>query len=336
MIVPDVSEVIWLLPPSASAQPQPTQASAYQQPDTGPFWEFDKPHPTPLPTVIPDLPEVQQITQAIGGTALWVAFGAMLITSIAFIGLSWRIPVTRRLYHLNASLVTLISTVAFLAMALHQGSSFIRLRITESHDHGLPDTHQIVFRQVFWARHVEAILTGPLLVANLGLVTGMSGAHIFLASLANVFMNVTALFATFSRGGESQKWTWYSVSAASFLALIYFIWVHGRRGAVAKGNNVAKLFNYIAIFWLVVATAYPLIWSISTGSRQISVNTEVIAYIVIDFLVKVVGSAWILVAVSRLSELGILVQGFWSDGSKIASQGRIRVDEEGEGSGLLS
>ena len=46
----------------------------------------------PIPTVVPDLPEYQHASHS-GKTALWVVFVIMLISSVMFAGMSWRVPV---------------------------------------------------------------------------------------------------------------------------------------------------------------------------------------------------------------------------------------------------
>lgn len=49
-------------------------------------------HVPPVPTVVPDTPELQYVGDS-GQTALWVVFALMTIASAAFAGLALRVPV---------------------------------------------------------------------------------------------------------------------------------------------------------------------------------------------------------------------------------------------------
>jgi len=51
----------------------------------------------PIPTVVPDLPEYQHVGHS-GKTALWVVFVIMIISSITFVGMSWRVPVVSGIF----------------------------------------------------------------------------------------------------------------------------------------------------------------------------------------------------------------------------------------------
>lgn len=50
---------------------------------------------SPIPTVVPDLPEYQHAHHD-GKTTLWVVFVIMVIASAVFAGMSWRVPVVSR------------------------------------------------------------------------------------------------------------------------------------------------------------------------------------------------------------------------------------------------
>lgn len=58
------------------------------------------------PTVIPDLPVYQELGHA-GHVALWVGFIIMLLSTLAFISMAWRVPVVRPSFPLNNSTAVL-------------------------------------------------------------------------------------------------------------------------------------------------------------------------------------------------------------------------------------
>ena len=85
------------------------------------------------------------------------------------------------------------------------------------------------------------------------------------------------------------------------------------------------IMGYTIILW----TAYPVIWAIADGTRKLSVNSEIIAYAVLDVLAKGVFGAWLLFTHNRLVESNVSLTGFWVHG--FSSEGRIRVGDDEEG-----
>lgn len=64
------------------------------------------------------------------------------------------------------------------------------------------------------------------------------------------------------------------------------------------------------------------------GSRKMSVDSEIIAYAVLDILAKPVFGAWLLLTHARMPEAGLELGGFWTHGH--SSEGRLRLhDDEG-------
>jgi bacteriorhodopsin len=105
-------------------------------------------------------------------------------------------------------MITLIAALSYFAMATGMGFRFNVAFIHERHGHGIPDTFKVIYRQVFWARYVDWTLTTPLLLLDLSLLAGMSGANILVAVLADVIMCLTGLFASFGREHNGSRWGW--------------------------------------------------------------------------------------------------------------------------------
>lgn len=275
----------------------------------------------PIPTVAPDPPVLQFIGNT-GKRTLWVVFVLMTISSAGFAALSWRVPVSRRLYHVITTLITVIAAISYFAMATGHGVA-IHKTIVRHHNDNLKDTFTSVYRQVFWARYIDWCLTTPLLLLDLSLLAGLSGAHILMAIAADVIMILTGLFAAFGSEGSAQKWGWYAIACIAYLVVIWHLAVNGRARAQAKGQKVGSFFVAIAGFTLIVWTAYPIIWGIADGSRRLSVNGEVIAYAVLDLLAKPVFGIWLLVTHANMPETNIDLGGFWSYG--LGSEGSVRL-----------
>jgi len=278
----------------------------------------------PIPTVVPDLPEYQQVGDS-GKRALWVVFVIMVISSAVFAGMSWRVVVSKRLYYVVTTLLTIFASLSYFAMATGHGVSYNHVRVRHSHNH-VPDTYHDVYRQVFWARYVEWSLTTPLILINLSLLAGLNGAHMLMAIIADVIMILTGLFAAFGSEGTPQKWGWYAIACISYLVVIWHLAINGRVQAKVKGSKVSQFYVAIAGYTLIVWTAYPIIWGIANGARKMSVDSEIIAYAILDILAKPVFGAWLLLTHAKMPEIGLDLGGFWSNG--VSREGALRLGDD--------
>jgi len=285
---------------------------------------FLAPTPThsvlPIPTVTPNHPTYQTVGDS-GKKTLWVVFVLMFISTLAFMYLSWRTPVQKRLFHIITTFITAFATLSYFAMATGSGNSFSLTIIKEAHKH-VPDTVQHVYRQVFWARYVDWSLTTPLLLLDLAFLAGMNGADILVAVIADLVMVLTGLFAAYGTT-EGQKWGWYAMACFAYLVLVYQLAVAGRRSVMSKDSATAKLFGSIGGFTLILWTLYPIVWGISDGAQKWSVDTEIISYAVLDVLAKPVFGFWLLFAHGKAVTS---LTGFWSHG--LSTEGGVRLDDD--------
>ncbi|KAL1304129.1 hypothetical protein AAFC00_000557 [Neodothiora populina] len=281
---------------------------------------------SPIPTVVPSLPEYQ-VAGETGQRTLWVVFVLMVISTIVFTGMAWSVPIQKRLYHIVTTMIVIFASISYFAMATGHGVSYHHTKVTESHRH-VPDTTKDIYRQVYWARYVDWSVTTPLLLLDLCLLAGLSGGHIFMALVADVIMILTGLFAAFGSEGTPQKWGWYTIACIAYLVVVWHLAVHGRGMAMAKGGKVGKFFIAIGSFTLIIWTVYPIIWGIADGSRNMSVDMEIVAYAVLDVLAKPVFGAWLLFTHMSVPETNIDIGGFWAHG--LGSEGAIRVGDDDE------
>jgi len=282
---------------------------------------------SPIPTIVPTLPEYQDASET-GARTLWVVFVLMVIASIVFTGMAWTVPIQKRLYHVITTMIVIFASISYFAMATGHGVSYHHTAVREAHKH-VPDTTKDVYRQVYWARYVDWSVTTPLLLLDLSLLAGISGGHIFMAIVADIIMILTGLFAAFGSEGTPQKWGWYTIACIAYLVVIWMLAVNGRSTAMAKGGKVGKFFAAIAGFTLVIWTIYPIIWGIADGSRNMTVDQEIIAYAVLDLLAKPVFGAWLLFTHMKMPETNVELGGFWAHG--VSSEGSIRVGDDDEG-----
>jgi len=83
---------------------------------------------TSMPTVKPDKPYKEEAHDS-GMITLWVVFVIMLLSTLAFIGMAWRVPVQKRLFHVLTAFITLFATISYFAMATGDGNSYACIEI---------------------------------------------------------------------------------------------------------------------------------------------------------------------------------------------------------------
>ncbi|KAK7583261.1 hypothetical protein V3481_012553 [Fusarium oxysporum f. sp. vasinfectum] len=279
-----------------------------------------------IPAVVP-ISTTHQVVGRNGMRALWIVFGIMVIASAVFALQSSTIAISRRLYHVITTLITIISALSYFAMASGHAAAFNCQTIREDHKH-VPNILRHVCREVFWARFVDWSLSIPLLLLELCLLGGVDGAHTLMAIVAVLVMVLSGLFAALSCDNTAQMWGWFGIACFSYLFVIWHVAVHGSQTVDAKGAKVTKLFSSMATFILILWTIYPIVWGISDGAKNISVDSAIIAYAVLDLLTKPVFGAWLLIAHHQIPEINFEVGGYWSEG--LSSERIIRIGDDEE------
>ena len=205
-----------------------------------------------------------------------VVFVIMLISSIAFYVMAFRVPVVsisqalptpsiltnadlpkqKRLFHILTAFITTFATISYFAMAVHDGVGKNEITIKHTQKH-FPDTFQTVYREVYWARYVDWSVTTPLLLLDLCLLAGLGGANILVAIVADIIMILTGLFAAFTVE-EGPKWGWYAMACIAYLVVVYQLAFNGRGVVQNKDKKTATFFSAIAGFTLILWTIYPM------------------------------------------------------------------------------
>jgi len=281
----------------------------------------------PIPTIVPT-PNEYQTAGKTGFTALWVVFVIMTVSSAIFAIRAWKIPTSRRLYHVITTLITITAALSYFAMATGDATSFNCHKVKDHHGK-LPSTHHLECRQVYYARYIDWAITTPLLLLDLCLLAGVDGAHTLMAIVADLIMILTGLFAAYGKENTAQKWGWYTIGCVAYLFVIWHVAINGGRVARARSNSVGKLFGSLAAFTLILWTIYPIVWGAADGARKVGVDSEIVAYAILDVLAKPVFGAWLLIAHRRIPETNVDLGGYWANG--LNSEGAIRIGEDDEG-----
>lgn len=285
-------------------------------------------HSLPMPTVLPDPKVEYQLAGDTGSRTLWVVFVIMFISSLAMYAMAWRVPVQKRLFHILTAFIVTFATISYYSMAVGDGVSMRSTQAVKHHKHGIPDLKHEVLREVYWARYVDWSVTTPLLLLDLCLLAGVSGANIVVAIVADLIMVLTGLFAALSED-EKPRWGYYAMACVAYLVIVYQLAVGGRATVKAKDNKTATFYAAIAGFTLILWTIYPIVWGVADGSYKVSVDSEIVAYAVLDVLAKPVFGFWLLFTHDAMASSSFSLEGFWSHG--ISSEGGIHIGDDDEG-----
>ncbi|KAL2266750.1 hypothetical protein VTJ83DRAFT_6102 [Remersonia thermophila] len=282
-------------------------------------------HPGPI------IPTVVQT----GKRTLWVGFALMTLTAGIFSLFSWNVPVSKRVYHVVATLAAVISALAYFAAATGQTSSLACHPVRDHHEH-VPDTWHDACRQLFWARYIDWFFSTPLVLLNLCLLGGVSGAHTLAALVANAVVVVAgwaAAYGTYTganTGGDSHQktaiWGWFAIASVAYLVVVWHVGLHGTSAVRNKGARLMKLWTPMAVYILAVWAAYVVVWAIAPLAHRTTVDAEIITYLVLDILAKSVFGFWLLITHRNVAESSINLNGYWSQG--LAAEGLIRIEDE--------
>ena len=223
--------------------------------------------------VFADLPgEVKNMAlDATTQTVLWIGTALMTIGLLVFIYMTYTTSEENRHFYYATSLVPLIAASAYFAMATGHGAMTI-------------GGHTF-----FFARYIDWVFTTPLLLLDLALLALANvRRRIALVGVllgADVYMIITGLIAGLLTGAD--KYVWFATSTIAFL-FVLFVLVRMFREAQVRGGAISSLFRNLATLTIVLWICYPIVWLLGTeGTGLLSIQVEVILYMILDVLAKV-------------------------------------------------
>lgn len=156
--------------------------------------------------------------------------------------------------HTLVSIASTVSFIVYLAMSTGEGTVFKHAHLTRQHEH-VPNIDQDYYRQIQVLRYVNWLITSPILLINLGLLSGLPGAHLLIAVTANLLMFATGLLGSFADHG-ARRWVWFSLSCVSYLVVVYQAGVNGQKAAVNRDAQTRRFFGSLAMVGLLVSALY--------------------------------------------------------------------------------
>ena len=155
-----------------------------------------------------------------------------------------------------------------------------------------------VYRQIWYTRYIDWVITTPALLLTLVLASGLPLSDIITLIFFDLVMIITGLVGALVE--STYKWGFFAFGCA---ALFYIWWVligPARTSAAALGPGYKRAFTSSAIFLSVVWLVYPVIWGVADGGNVISPDSEMIAYGILDLIAKPVFTLYHLYSLSKL------------------------------------
>ncbi|BDP44073.1 rhodopsin (plasmid) [Deinococcus aetherius] len=199
----------------------------------------------------------------------WIGFGGMLIGALLFFPHTRR-PVSEyaRQSYLGLFLVPLIAMLLYLMLALGQGRT------------------EVEGRTVSWIRYVTWILTTPLLLNQLARLVRAPGSFVAALLVSNTLMIGTGALADLSP--TPQRYVWYGVSCAAFVAVFFLLYSDFTRRAGQHGGEVERTFRRLRDVNFILWLGYPVVWILGTsGVRVLDSGLQAALYTLLDLAAKV-------------------------------------------------
>jgi len=210
---------------------------------------------------------------ALQTTLLWIYVGCMAAGALIFA--SWmRDPRGVPWYeYVIAITIPVWSAIAYMAMALDQGTVVVQGQIT------------------YYARYADWVVTTPLLLVALGL-TAMyylpkkNWTIIGALVVADVIMILCGLIGDISR--YPIRYVYFAIGTAALLVIFWITWGPLLRIADSQGPELGRVYRRVAAYLTLFWVGYPLTWILGpSGIRVLSQNVDTILFVVLPIFSKV-------------------------------------------------
>jgi bacteriorhodopsin len=113
-------------------------------------------------------------------------------------------------------------------------------------------------------RHIDWLLSTPLLLLALAFVAGLDGSNIIVVLFAN-FVVVGATWGLAFANREPARWGWFAMAAIAYLVVLYQLVGPARLAVAKREKRVREIFGAVAGFEVLIWAAYLVV----TGKFEI-------------------------------------------------------------------
>jgi len=242
-----------------------------------------------------------------GSDWYWTVCAVMTVSMFAFAGLSFTRPRSARIFHYITTGIVLVAAVAYFSMASNLGFTPIAV---EFHRGGEDAGN---YREIFYVRYIDWVITTPLLLMDLLLTAGMPWPTVLFTILVDEVMIITGLVGALVT--SSYKWGYFAFGCAALVYIIYQLAFEARKHASALGADVGRVYLMTGALTTVLWTLYPIAWGVCEGGNIISPNKEALFYGILDLFAKPVFGALLLLGHRNIdpARLGLSIRDYDED-----------------------
>jgi bacteriorhodopsin len=211
-----------------------------------------------------------------GSDWLWAVFSIMTISTLISLGFSFRKPRSERIFFHITTAYLMVASVAYFTMASDLGYTTVNVEFSGHQAAGT--------RQVFYARYIYWFITTPLILLDLLFLSGIEWNQIGFALFADCFAVIMGLIGALVP--STYKWGYFTMAIVAFFYVGYVVLFAARRAALKLGDDIHKIFFFLAAWELGLAVLYPIAWGLSEGGNVITVDSEAVFYGVLDLLTQ--------------------------------------------------
>ncbi|KAM0349709.1 hypothetical protein ACHAPU_003538 [Fusarium lateritium] len=227
-----------------------------------------------------------------GSDWLWAATALYSVSFLTYFALSFKPRNNERIFHHLFTIALLVGSIAYFSMASGLGYSVIATHLNRG---------RAVSYEIFFAKYINWVVSWPVVLLALGLMSGVSWATI----VFNIFLSwiwiISYLCSAYTR--TSYKWGFFAFGSVAWLMLAYQTLHPGRTSASRLGlsRDYMLLAGWLNLLWLM----YPIAFGLSDGGNKIGVTQSLVFFGVLDVLM-IPGLAFAFMILSRRWDYGAL------------------------------
>jgi len=193
----------------------------------------------------------------------------------------------QRAFHYIGLAVFLSSSLSYFCMASDLGEAPVPVQFIRSGTLGVNWVLRGVLsptRSIWYARYCDWVIGFPLLFLLLVLVTGLPLSEVLLGMFLSFYFVVNLLVGAFIP--TRYKWGPYAFGVFALFGIWWILLGPSRISAKNLGSRYHGVFLGGALWLSMIWLVYPIIWGVSEGGNVIKVTSEMIAYGILDLLIK--------------------------------------------------
>lgn len=149
-----------------------------------------------------------------------------------------------------------------------------------------------VYREIFYVRYIDWVITTPLLLMDLLLTAGLPWPTILYTVLIDEIMVITGLSGALTY--TDYKWGYYVFGCVALFWIAYVLTMEARVHANRLGKDVGRAFITTGAWTTFLWFLYPIAWGLSEGGNVIAPDSEAVFYGILDIMAKPVFGALLL------------------------------------------